>query len=92
MPVKIGSFKGKATITLNPDSKWPFSFGPEKAALIVANFEEIRKFSTAYPPKQKAQGPAGKVWAKDMTADPMGFDRSVEDAYADQCGLRGGGQ
>jgi hypothetical protein len=48
MPVEYDEFKGNKMIKLIGDgeaSKWPFSFGKNKAKLIVANFEEIKKFA-----------------------------------------------
>lgn len=47
MKTQIGQFKGKPTITLNPGAKYPFSFGPDKARLIVENIDEIRAFVTS---------------------------------------------
>ncbi len=48
MAVKIGEYKGHKTIALveegKTDDKFPFSFGLKKAKLILANFEEIKKF------------------------------------------------
>lgn len=58
---QIGQYKGNPTITLNPGAQWPFTFGADKAALIVEHFEEIRKFSAAYPPKQKTARAAGEL-------------------------------
>jgi hypothetical protein len=44
MAHKIGSYKGNATISLNPDSRFPFTFGVAKAKLILDNLDAIRKF------------------------------------------------
>lgn len=45
--IEYGEFKGKKVITLkkNADDTYPFSFGQNKAKLIVENFEEIKKFA-----------------------------------------------
>lgn len=44
--VEIGEFKGNPTISLkkNADDKYPFSFGIEKAKLIIEHIEEIKQF------------------------------------------------
>ena len=42
---KISSYKGAPTISLNPDSKWPFTFGIAKARLILESLEAIRAFA-----------------------------------------------
>lgn len=41
---EIGEYKGNPTITLDPEGKWPFSFGVAKAALILENWDEIVNF------------------------------------------------
>lgn len=53
MKTQLGSFKGNPTITLNPGAKYPFSFGPDKARMIVECFEEIKAFAEANPGKTK---------------------------------------
>ncbi len=49
MSVEYGEFKGNKMIKLISDKdqegKWPFSFGKNKAKLIVENYEDIKKFS-----------------------------------------------
>ena len=49
MTVEFGEFKGNKMIKLisetDQEGKWPFSFGKNKAKLIVANYEEIKKFA-----------------------------------------------
>ena len=49
MAVEFDEFKGHKLIKLigeqDAEAKWPFSFGKNKAKLIVANFEEIKKFA-----------------------------------------------
>ena len=49
MAVEFGEFKGHKLIKLLRDGpqedKYPFSFGKNKARLIVENFEEIKKFA-----------------------------------------------
>lgn len=60
MSVQIGSFKGSPTISLDAESKYPFTFGAKKAALIVQHFEDIKRFAEANPPGQNgaaARGP-----------------------------------
>ena len=49
MATKMGEFKGNKTITLfdegsETSEKYPFSFGLNKAKLILANIEDIKKF------------------------------------------------
>lgn len=47
MAVEYSEFKGNKIIKLKKDDndQFPFSFGKGKAKLIVANIEEIKKFS-----------------------------------------------
>lgn len=47
MTVEYDEFKGNKIIRLKRDENdtFPFSFGKNKAKLIVANFEEIKKFA-----------------------------------------------
>jgi len=44
--IERGEFKGKPLITIkrNEDDPYPFSFGLNKARLIMENIEEIKKF------------------------------------------------
>lgn len=42
--VKVGEYKGHKTLTLNADSRFPFTFGLAKALLIVENIEAIQRF------------------------------------------------
>ncbi|NBP30337.1 MAG: hypothetical protein EBV23_12325, partial [Flavobacteriia bacterium] len=42
--VQFGEYKGHKTITLNPEARYPFTFGLAKALLIVQNIEAIQKF------------------------------------------------
>lgn len=72
MPVKIGSFKGHATISLNPESRFPFTFGVEKAKLILENLDAIKAFVGKQSPES---GSAPDV------------DRMYEDQCARKCGL-----
>jgi hypothetical protein len=37
-------YKGKPTLCLNPDEKFPFSFGLGKAQLILEHLEDIEAF------------------------------------------------
>ncbi len=41
---EIQEFKGNKIICLNPESKFPFSFGVAKAKLILENLDAIKKF------------------------------------------------
>ena len=49
MTVEYDEFKGNKMIKLisatDQEGKWPFSFGKNKAKLIVANYEAIKKFA-----------------------------------------------
>lgn len=74
MKTTISSYKGHPTISLDADSRYPFTFGVAKAELILANLDAIRAFVA-----QRRQ-PAG----------PDRFDMAVEDANAARCGLNGG--
>lgn len=40
----LSEFKGNKTLVLNPESKFPFSFGLTKAKLILQYIETIQKF------------------------------------------------
>lgn len=50
MPVKYETYKGHKLIVLNPDDRFPFKFGMEKAKLIVANMDAIRAFAGSAAP------------------------------------------
>jgi hypothetical protein len=45
--IEYSEFKGNKLIVLkrNAEDQYPFSFGKNKAKLIVENFEEIKKFA-----------------------------------------------
>jgi hypothetical protein len=47
MVVEYGEYKGNKMITLKrgEEEKFPFSFGKNKAKMIVENFEAIKKFA-----------------------------------------------
>lgn len=49
MTVEFGEYNGNKTIKLisehDQEGKWPFSFGKNKAKLVVENFEDIKKFA-----------------------------------------------
>lgn len=47
MAIEFAEYKGNKLIVLKrgDDDKYPFSFGKNKARLIVENFEEIKKFA-----------------------------------------------
>ncbi|HOT97261.1 MAG TPA: hypothetical protein PLG50_16560 [bacterium] len=47
----VGEFKGNPILTLNPDERFPFSFGLSKARLILAHIEEIKAFVEEYSKK-----------------------------------------
>lgn len=74
MKVQIGSFKGNPTISLDSDSKYPFSFGVKKAQLILQALPQIQAFVAKYAP------PAGP------DADQR-HDMALEDQMARQCGF-----
>lgn len=40
----ISEYKGKWVLVLEPESKFPFSFGLKKAQLIVEHLEAIKQF------------------------------------------------
>jgi hypothetical protein len=54
MKATEGSYKGRPTLTLNPDAKFPFTFGAVKAKLILENLDAIREFSAKYPVEDKS--------------------------------------
>ena len=41
---EIQEFKGNKVLCLNPESKFPFSFGVAKAKIILENIDVIKKF------------------------------------------------
>jgi len=43
---KLGEYKGNPTITLTntPEDKYPFTFGVNKARLLLANLEAVKQF------------------------------------------------
>jgi hypothetical protein len=45
---EISEYKGNPVITLNPGSRFPFTFGVAKAKLILENLDEIRAFIAQY--------------------------------------------
>ena len=93
MSVKIGSFKGKATITLNAESKYPFTFGVTKALAILENLDAIRSFVVANAcskPTPSAPAPAYKT--RTDGGYSSGLDDRIADQYAEQCGLNGDGR
>ena len=42
--VELGSYKGQPTISLHRGSGFPFSFGIQKAKMILESFEQIKSF------------------------------------------------
>ena len=45
-----GEYNGHPILTLNPDSRFPFSFGPAKAEMILRSLEAIRTFAAKHRP------------------------------------------
>jgi len=41
---KVGQYKGHPMIILNPDDRFPFQFGLNKAKLVLQHIEDIRSF------------------------------------------------
>jgi hypothetical protein len=41
---EVGTYKGQPTISLDADSKWPFTFGLRKAQLILEHIDAIEAF------------------------------------------------
>lgn len=41
---EIQEYKGNKVLNLNPESKFPFSFGLAKAKLLLENIDVIKKF------------------------------------------------
>ena len=41
---KVGQYKGHPMIILNPDDRFPFQFGINKAKLVLQNIDAIRSF------------------------------------------------
>jgi hypothetical protein len=41
---KVGQYKGHPMIILNPDDRFPFQFGLNKAKLILQHVDAIRSF------------------------------------------------
>lgn len=75
MKVQFSSYKGHPTISLNADSKYPFTFGVEKAKAILEALPQIQDFV------KRNSVPARE------NSDPMGVDRAYEDSCARQCGM-----
>jgi len=48
----IEEFKGNKILVLNPREKFTFSFGLQKAKLILQNLEAIQKFVEQYDKKK----------------------------------------
>jgi hypothetical protein len=49
----IGEFKGNPVITLNPNSRYPFTFGLSKAKLILEHLDRIKEFIAQFDKKNK---------------------------------------
>ena len=41
---RVGQYKGHPMIILNPDDRFPFQFGINKAKLVLQNIDAIRSF------------------------------------------------
>jgi hypothetical protein len=55
----VGEWKGKKTLTLDPDNKFrPMTFGPAKAKLILANIPLIQEFVNKYGQAPEEDGEA----------------------------------
>jgi len=54
---EIQEFKGNKVLNLNPESKFPFSFGLAKAKLILENLDVIKKFVESEGKDIGEQGP-----------------------------------
>lgn len=82
----IGSYKGSATLSLDSDSKYPFTFGVKKARLILECLPQIQAFVAS---NGTSTGPAPvQTPASTGAVDPGNrFDQDVEDMGARQCGL-----
>lgn len=69
----IGNYKGNPTISLSADGGgFPFTFGVEKAHLILENLEAIRQFAEAHPSKHSAPAKAkggGKPTRNELLID-----------------------
>jgi len=52
----VGEFKGNPVLTLNPDERYPFSFGVSKAKLILAHLDDIRAFVDQYSKNKEPRG------------------------------------
>lgn len=53
--VIISDYKGNPVITLNPDDRYPFTFGVNKAKLILEHLEDIKDFVEKYKKEDKAE-------------------------------------
>jgi len=47
-----GDYKGHAILTLNPNSRYPFSFGVSKAKLVLEYLDEIKAFIAKHDSKE----------------------------------------
>ena len=45
---KISEYKGKPVLTLNPNDRYPFTFGLSKAKLIIEHLDTIKAFINQY--------------------------------------------
>ena len=52
VPPQVDEFKGNKVLILNPGSRFPFSFGVNKAKLILEHIDDIKKFVDEYGTKK----------------------------------------
>ncbi len=59
--IELGEYKGNATITLkrSADDRFGFTFGVNKAKLILDHLEEIKKFHAEHQADRPARPAAG---------------------------------
>jgi hypothetical protein len=48
-------YNGHPVLTLNPDSRFPFTFGPAKAEMILEHLETIRAFAAKHAARPGAE-------------------------------------
>jgi hypothetical protein len=98
MSVKISNYKGHPTISLNAEARYPFTFGLEKARLILSNLQAIRDFvdgafndglteSRKRCPAVEDELAIDSNRRKSRSAgQPDYHDMAVEDRMAEACG------
>lgn len=50
---EVSEYKGNKVLVLNPEEKYPFSFGLAKAKLILENIQEIERFYNDHKKPEK---------------------------------------